>query len=566
MKRKFGLQIKFTLLFLGFMLLITGTIILFLVNNNKVIIEESYRNYAISIGQLAAGMVTAEDVIRYQENLEPDEEYEQTLQELQQIQRKTNIYYLYVIYPISEDEGIYIYDVALEEGEAEIGEEETHKLGDFVHLGNGYKEAKAVMQSGTVSQRFEYDNNSENETPGIASVYVPIMKEGGTAVAFVGVDMDIRTILKSIYQATVRMMGTLMILMIFCFVLLMLLLRFSIINPVRRLKKYAERLSEGRFGGELPVRGHDEISEITSAFNRMSRNIQGHMEEIQTINRGYEKYVPLELLKILEKDSITQMELGNHASRFVTLLSFQLREAGSDMMKRDNQQILEDMNFLFRTTIPLIMEKRGFVERFQDTGMLAVYTESVEAAVISAISICQKMNQYQNRKDKISPKFSMGITYGGVLFGNVGQEQRMATISISSHTSMARYLQKLAPVYGSKLLITSGAAEQIPEFSKTYHYRFIGMVENKYSQVVYKVYDIYDGDSDEQRDGKERTREQFEQGVELFCMHRFREGRQAFIEVLKRFRKDTGAKKYLQMCNQYYQLEQSDSASGFMQE
>ena len=90
------------------------------------------------------------------------------------------------------------------------------------------------------------------------------------------------------------------------------------------------------------------------------------------------------------------------------------------------------------------------------------------------------------------------------------------------------------------------------------------MIENKYSKVVEKIYDIYDGDCEEQRSGKERTKDSFERGVELFCMRRFKESRQAFIQTLKLFRKDKAAKRYLKYCNQYYQKKDTDTVSVFL--
>ena len=59
MKRKFGLQMKFALLFFGVMTLITVSVLYFTGRMNEMIIDEKYHNYAVSIARLAASMVTA---------------------------------------------------------------------------------------------------------------------------------------------------------------------------------------------------------------------------------------------------------------------------------------------------------------------------------------------------------------------------------------------------------------------------------------------------------------------------------------------------------------------------
>ena len=562
MKRRFGLQMKITLIFLGVMAVITAAVLLVMEYNNRVIIKERFYDYAVGIGSLTAGLVTAQEVMEYQEQLnagseamELPTEYYEDLQRLQTIQGHTNIQYLYVIYPISETEGIYIYDVEDEEEQDNIISETAHTPGDLVNLKDVFHFAMQAMKNGETGDGFEDDIN-------VVSAFVPILNEEKEAVAFVGVDMRLTDILGSIRTARQLMLGSMMVIMLLCYGLLMGITRHIMVKPIHTIKLYVDQMSEGSFGEAIPVRGRDEISEIIRAINRMSVSIQRNMKEIQAMNHAYHKHVPLELLDFLEKKSITEIAVGDQASRFVTVFSFQLTESREHMRKQNSRRIMEDMNQLFQTIIPVVIQQKGFVQNFRDTGMIAIYTEGVKGALMSALSICEAMN-HTGAYQKAAPKISMGIAYGGVLFGIVGHESRMSAVAISAQTVMAEYLQTLAPLYGAKLLMTAGAAEQIPDFAG-YHYRFIGMIENEYSGVVEKIYDVYDGDSEEQRSGKERTREAFEKGVELFCMGRFRESRQAFIEVLKRFRKDQGAKRYLQFCNQYYQLKDGAYVDIFM--
>ena len=70
-----------------------------------------------------------------------------------------------------------------------------------------------------------------------------------------------------------------------------------------------------------------------------------------------------------------------------------------------------------------------------------------------------------------------------------------------------------------------------------------------------KIYDVYDGDNEEDRRRKDMTRQMFEKGVSLFCARKFYEARNAFVEVLKQFRRDAAAREYLYLCNQYYQRD-----------
>lgn len=61
-------------------------------------------------------------------------------------------------------------------------------------------------------------------------------------------------------------------------VLLNLLLVFTIIRPIGRLSRMADRISTGDLDvPELPVKGHDEVSVLAGSFNRMRRSLEQAM-------------------------------------------------------------------------------------------------------------------------------------------------------------------------------------------------------------------------------------------------------------------------------------------------
>lgn len=551
-KIKFSLRMKFTLLFLFFMILVTGILYIYTeLKENKLIVDKYY-DYAVSVGNVVEGMVTVEEIFDYRNRMEPNAEYWEKEAELQKLFNRTKVVSLYIIWLDSEETGIYVFDILDED--ADVEEFVEHPLGTRTTLTKDFEGLQEVVDTRYVNSRFEFGRDPDMGNRELASVYVPLLNDAGEVAAFVGVDLDMGLILDEINQQQIQMMGMMLILMLLCFTAVLLIVHISVLKPIRKLKKRAEQITEGKFGEELTVRGNDEISEITRVFNRMTKNIKRHMEDIEVINQAYQKYIPSKMLQILGKESITQVVPGDQNSRFVTILELQFMEAKAEMWNQDGKQVLNNTNQLFHSVIPLIMEGNGFVERFQDLGMLVFYTEGSEQALQTALAICQKMKRLQEDISEKTSGISMGIDYGIVLFGIVGGEKRMATVPLSAHTSMAKYLRQLAPLYGSRLLVTASAAEQIPGFQEGFHVRFAGMVKNRYSQTVEKVYDVFDGDPEEQIDGKQRTRTWYEKGVELFCMRQFQESRQAFVEVLKRFREDAGARRYLRYCNIYIRM------------
>ena len=81
--------------------------------------------------------------------------------------------------------------------------------------------------------------------------------------------------------------------------------------------------------------------------------------------------------------------------------------------------------------------------------------------------------------------------------------------------------------------------------------KVLGQIYLRAADQTEELYDVYDGDSVEDKNGKRRTRLLFEKGVEFFQQRRFYDARLHFIEVLKANRMDRAAKEYLYLCSRY---------------
>ena len=116
-------------------------------------------------------------------------------------------------------------------------------------------------------------------------------------------------------------------------------------------------------------------------------------------------------------------------------------------------------------------------------------------------------------------------------------------------------MRQKGDVYGARILITHLVYQQIADFEKQYHARYLGNIYVSASDTMERIYDVYDGDSEEEFYYKELTKSLFEQGVELFIARKFYEARLVFVEVLKQYRKDKASKEYLYRCDRFYKSE-----------
>lgn len=538
------MRIKFTFLFLGLMLLIGITLLSFLKRSYDQLSRKQHLDYAVTVAQIVEEGLNQQKLMKYLKTGQEDQEYDDLLEQMKKIQQSSQVYYLYVVFIETEERGCYFFDLRLVNGESVL----AHRLGERNSLKKNYPGLSEILDSKNASSGFD---QMMEEGEQLDSVYVPLLDEKGEIMAFVGVDYNEYDLSEEIKQIMNETLGSLVGVMVICFCILLCIVQFSILHPVYQLKKQAELVSEGHFGTEIKVRGHDELSEIMAVFNRMSKSIAGNMKEVQELNDTYYKYVPAKILSLLGKSSIRDIGLGNEVTSMLAVFSFQMADFDRLIRRKSTQEMVDSINRVLHVCVPVITEKEGMVEGFQNAGFTALFDNTCKPALDSAVTVCQKLNHMVFLKQIDENQAGIGIAYGPVTLGIIGQKKRMAAITVSQYRDMACWLQTIAYQYQAHILITQTAADTIPDFFDAYHTRTLGFLYNTYTGYTDRIYDVYDGDSREEIDMKNATKELFEKGVEQFCIRNFREARQKFIAVLKQFRRDKAAKEYLYLCDKY---------------
>ncbi|OGO85732.1 MAG: hypothetical protein A2Y22_04560 [Clostridiales bacterium GWD2_32_59] len=81
-----------------------------------------------------------------------------------------------------------------------------------------------------------------------------------------------------------------------------------IMSPIKEMLKVIEKMTEGRFNQKIKVRGHDELSELSMAFNQMSAKLQKVDASRQEFvaNVSHELKTPLSSMKVLIESVLFQ--------------------------------------------------------------------------------------------------------------------------------------------------------------------------------------------------------------------------------------------------------------------
>ncbi len=396
---------------------------------------------------------------------------------------------------------------------------------------------------------------------------IPLTDDSGKVYALMETGVTKAALEYAVREHTEKVaMVTIPVLVILLALLAVILLRS--LAPLKQLRESVRAIINGQLGIQTPVRGRDEVAEIGRVFNQMSVSIESKVNELTDLNEGYYKFVPSKMFQLLRKSSVTDVRLGDQTNEETTILSFNVMKFEEMVSTMTGAEMFRLINRIYSNLVPLVNNNGGVVDKFENAGLVAFYTGGNERALSTAISVCQTMdlvNAGQGFGADRQIEMASGLSYGPVMIGIVGHQERLAATTISEHTNLSGYLRKIAPKYGSRILTTAAVISQIKDFDEKYNARFVGFLHISATDTIEKLYDVFDGDREDKKLFKKQTKELFEKGVSLYCQKEFYEARLVFIEVLKQFRQDAAAKEYLYRCDRYYQLPDTDAIDIFVE-
>lgn len=529
---KIGLRAKFFFFFALFGIGMTVAIVLDLSQILAEIYKKTYRDSLMDIAEITEYNLglTPEQMRYYARTAQIDAEYEKAEQQLSAVRELFDLESCYIIYPTGEDTAVWLMDAS-----GESSENAGDEVKDYAAEASG--EVRKVYKTGKKSDRLDI---LDQEDVSLISVFYPLKDENGATVAVLGVDKRIDALKSELETAISEVISHMFLLMLIEVTILLVFVQFGIVRAIRRLKQGVQELSDGNLNIELPGRRRDEIGDITRVFNRMAASIRGHIGEMEELNGAYQKFIPPETFAILRKKSIVDIRLGNQARANLTVLSMEPKSAKRVMPDFSSEQTFQYINGIFAQTVPAVLAYDGAVWGFEKAAVCAIYRDTAKQALASALAASRNLQT-------CGETLAAGIARGPVMVGIAGHEACMDIIGISEQTRLAARLTELAEEYHASILIGKSAASQIPGFAESYHTRFLGYL--KLSERLEGVYDVYDGDGEEDRRQKQRTKELFEQGVALYIQEDYERAREAFIDVLRRYREDGAARKYLSLCD-----------------
>ncbi|MCK5703782.1 MAG: response regulator, partial [Cyclobacteriaceae bacterium] len=332
-----------------------------------------------------------------------------------------------------------------------------------------------------------------------------------------------------------------------------------------RLSGYevCQRIREKHLSSELPVimiTAKNQVEDLVQGFNTgandyiakpFSKNellarIKTHIN-LYNINKSNCKFVPIEFLKSIGKESIMEVQLGDQTLLNVTVMFTDIR---SYTTISENMTPEDNFNFLNRYLSkigPVIRDHNGFINQFLGDGIMAIFLDSPTDAINAAIEMQRIIEDFSTEvKNEIKHDLSIGIGLhtGQLIMGILGDKERMDANVVADTVNTASRMEGLTKYFGAPVIISETTLQGL-ENKDDFHYRSLGKVKVKGKNKSVKIYEALDGCNKEEIFKKVNTIELFDAGLKEYFNKSFATASVNFEKVLKQNEHDKATRLYL---------------------
>ncbi|OXM85031.1 adenylate/guanylate cyclase domain-containing protein [Paenibacillus rigui] len=338
-------------------------------------------------------------------------------------------------------------------------------------------------------------------------------------------------------------------------VVVFIIMTYILLSSIRKLRDSVGEIAKGNWDTVVQIHTRDEVSDLGDSFNVMAAHIRDYIARLEKFNQAYYRFVPQQFLRLLHKETILDVRLGDQVEENMSTLVCNIRGFYLMSKRLTPEQNFNFVNSFLKRFGPYIRKHQGTVNKYLGPGFMALFPGVGDEALNACIDIRKELsiyNMHRGESGYAPVDLGIGLHKGPLRLGIIGEEQRLENNIISDHVNLATLLEKLTAPLGASILITDSVVESLTDAS-AFQYRNLGLIRAEGLEEPLHLYDVYQGDPDTIRALKEKTKARFEEAVMLYQVGRFYDAREAFLMVIKQNRQDKAAQLYFYVCDEYFQ-------------
>lgn len=254
--------------------------------------------------------------------------------------------------------------------------------------------------------------------------------------SIVGVELSVSTIMESFYRRFWAFALATIILLAFLAAGVCLTLYFKVSKPLRVVSRRMAGFLSNRNKPfeELPIKGKDELAEMSNSFNIMAKEIDNYLKDVEELNRRKAE------MNIAHSIQIGLLEPPSHQNRHLSVNAYILpaKDVGGDLY---DYQMLSDNKMAF--SIADVSDKGVSAALFMSRAITLLHQLTA-----SGMSPGEVLHEYNNSLVKHNPKLMFITTFIGI-YDLETQELTYANAGHNYPYLLSKQLSKLDGAQGA---------------------------------------------------------------------------------------------------------------------
>ena len=183
---------------------------------------------------------------------------------------------------------------------------------------------------------------------------------------------------------------------------------------------------------------------------------------------SFARFVPIQFIKHVGKEDVTQIRAGSSVSKKMTVLFCDIRDFSVFSHVLSAHKTFNILNHCYNKLIPVIEQNGGFVDKFIGDSIMAIFEESPDQALISALQMRKiaAMIKFKYNNNAYFIRLGIGVNTGDLSLGALGTEQRLTPTVIGDSVNLASRVEALTKKYEVSVLATEYTVRSLRDPSK----------------------------------------------------------------------------------------------------
>jgi hemerythrin len=323
----------------------------------------------------------------------------------------------------------------------------------------------------------------------------------------------------------------------------------------------------------------DELRRMRARLEAEIATRQGVEQQLAQVQSAYSRFVPPQLLELLGKESILDVDWGNQAEKKMTILFSDIRGFASMSERMSPQQCFDFINAYLSFMEPVVLAHGGFIDKYIGDSVMALFPARGDDALRAALGMLRELGQFNAQRAVQQSELALehverrggevqvgiGMNSGLLMLGVIGGSNRMEVTVISDAVNLASRVETLTKTYQTPILITQHTLNSI-RYPADFSIRFIDRVRVRGKHLAQSIYEVFDADPPALKAAKLASRDTFEDALAHYHFRRMEDALALFSDCLEHNPGDTPAAVYWQRCRQANRVHpgeagESDSAT-----